>query len=147
MSIYYVTAPWVGRPGVATLGTSGSSSLMRLPSCCQAGMCLIQSLNQGRPHFQVLQVVWQGSDPQFKDSVPRWLWPSSPLRSWPLGSLHRTAQNMAATFPRVRSERGCPRWKSQSFCNLIPGVASHPFGHILFVGTKSPVPASPVRGG
>ena len=68
------------------------------------------------------------------------------LSSMAQGSLHRTAQNMAATFPRgLRG--GCPRWKSQSFYNLIPGVASHPFGHILFVRTKPPVPASRVRGG
>ena len=63
---------------------------------------------------------------------------------FPFTLLSRTAITWQLAFVIVNKqviERGYPRWKPQTFCNLISGVTSHPFGHILFTRSGSFSPA------
>ena len=72
--------------------------------------------------------------------VECWLETSVPLHSgFSTGQLI-TWQLASVIVNKQVMERGCPRWKPQSFCNLISEVISHHFCHILFtrIGSISP---------
>ena len=88
-------------PGVTYLGISGSSFLL-----LSGWAASHPKFHWGRTHFQVLQVVWQGSDPhKLEDSVPHWLWPRSPSDLCHQVSPQSSSQH-GSHFPQSEGVRG-----------------------------------------
>ena len=66
-------------------------------------------------------------------------WPETSV-SWPHGPLHGAAHHMAPCLLQNKVSERAPK-RSQSFYNLILGVISHYFCHILFLRNQSLNPA------
>lgn len=119
------------------MGTSGSRSLTRIQSRCPPKHQSSQGWTWGGSAFKLTCVAIGKSQALLECWV-------RDIGFFPFTLLSRTAITWQLAFVIVNKqvvERGYPKWKPQTFCNLISEVTSHPFGHILFTRSGSFSPA------